>query len=92
VCWLPDRGGVRMAACSAEKVVCKLALLSAWSGAAGHTTTRTWRQLCVCLCVQEGNADAGRYQLETAISTYRNQTGLLGSDTVLAGYHLKLGR
>lgn len=42
--------------------------------------------------MQEGNADAGRYQLETAISTYRNQTGLLGSDTVLAGYHLKLGR
>lgn len=46
----------------------------------------------LCACVQEGNADAGRYQLETAISTYRNQTGLLGSDTVLAGYHLKLGR
>lgn len=44
------------------------------------------------LRVQEGNADAGRYQLETAISTYRNQTGLLGSDTILAGYHLKLGR
>ena len=44
------------------------------------------------LCLQEGNADAGRYQLETAISTYRNQTGLLGSDAVLAGYHLKLGR
>jgi hypothetical protein len=44
------------------------------------------------MCVQEGNADAGRYQLETAISTYRNQTGLLGSDAVLAGYHLKLGR
>lgn len=42
--------------------------------------------------LQEGNADAGRYQLETAISTYRSQTGLLGSDTVLAGYHLKLGR
>jgi hypothetical protein len=42
--------------------------------------------------MQEGNADAGRYQLETAINTYRNQTGLLGSDTVLAGYHLKLGR
>ena len=48
--------------------------------------------LCLFLCVQEGNADAGRYQLETAISTYRSQTGLLGSDTVLAGYHLKLGR
>lgn len=44
------------------------------------------------MCLQEGNADAGRYQLETAISTYRNQTGLLGSDAVLAGYHLKLGR
>jgi hypothetical protein len=42
--------------------------------------------------VQEGNADAGRYQLETAISTYRSQTGLLGSDIVLAAYHLKLGR
>lgn len=48
--------------------------------------------ICCVLCVQEGNADAGRYQLETAINTYRNQTGLLGSDTVLAGYHLKLGR
>jgi hypothetical protein len=46
----------------------------------------------VLCCVQEGNADAGRYQLETAINTYRNQTGLLGSDTVLARYHLKLGR
>ncbi len=55
---------------------------------------------CVCICVfcpdsaQEGNADAGRYQLETALEVLQrqSQTSPLPGDGVAAGHHYKLAR
>jgi hypothetical protein len=50
--------------------------------------------LCFCSAhLQEGNADAGRYQLETALDVLYKQAAVLpGCETVLAGYHYKLAR
>jgi hypothetical protein len=51
---------------------------------------------CFSFCsvrLQEGNADAGRYQLETALDVLYKQAAVLpGCESVLAGYHYKLAR
>ncbi|WIA10335.1 hypothetical protein OEZ85_010527 [Tetradesmus obliquus] len=45
------------------------------------------------LLFKEGNADAGRYQLETALDVLYKQAAVLpGCEAVLAGYHYKLAR
>lgn len=56
--------------------------------AAGATT---WVSLCL-FDLQEGNADAGRYQLETALDVMYKQTGGHNMEAVAADYHFKLGR
>jgi hypothetical protein len=48
---------------------------------------------CWCAQPQEGNADAGRYQLETALDVLYKQAAVVpGCEGVLAGYHYKLAR
>ncbi|KAF6252995.1 hypothetical protein COO60DRAFT_1704042 [Scenedesmus sp. NREL 46B-D3] len=45
------------------------------------------------LLFKEGNADAGRYQLETALDVLYKQAAVLpGCESVLASYHYKLAR
>jgi hypothetical protein len=41
---------------------------------------------------QEGNADAGRYQLETALDVLARQGNVPGAEAMAAGYHYKLAR
>jgi len=41
---------------------------------------------------QEGNAGAGRYQLETALDVLARQGAVPGAEAVAAGYHYKLAR
>lgn len=48
--------------------------------------------LLCCVVLQEGNADAGRYQLETALDVLYRQTGGHNMEVVAADYHFKLGR
>eukprot|EP00879_Flechtneria_rotunda_P010701 GHRR01011183.1.p1 GENE.GHRR01011183.1~~GHRR01011183.1.p1 ORF type:complete len:1628 (+),score=649.14 GHRR01011183.1:120-5003(+) len=45
------------------------------------------------LLFQEGNADAARYQLETALDVlHKSQGGMPGTESIAAGYNFKLAR